>query len=183
MLFETNLVSFKILNLIKMKSVKYIIVLLLFPLFAFTSAHKYYVSVTQVNYIKEKKALQITTRIFIDDLEKLLQERYNKSITLSPNKDEKKIDTYIETYIKSKFNISINNKAIDYTFLGKDYDEDIIQCYIEIENIDQISSLSITNKILFDMFDEQKNVVRTHINKKHKSFILIPENDKGVLNF
>ena len=34
-----------------------------------------------------------------------------------------------------------------------------------------------------DVFEEQQNVVRTKIKGKNKSFILIKENDKGVLNF
>ena len=53
-----------------MKFPKYLIVLLVLPFFAFTAMHKYYISVTQVNYIQEKQSLQITSRIFIDDFEK-----------------------------------------------------------------------------------------------------------------
>ncbi|WAC01501.1 hypothetical protein N7U66_16050 [Lacinutrix neustonica] len=85
--------------------------------------------------------------------------------------------------MKSKLKISINGEAVQYVFLGKEYDEDIVQCYLEILNVESIATFEITNKVLFDVFEEQKNVVRTHINSKHKSFILIPQNDKGMLNF
>jgi len=166
-----------------MKSVKYLILFLTIALLANTSIHKYYVSVTKIDYIKEKKSVQIITRIFIDDLERLLRERYDENITLQKSDNENEIDGFIESYIKSKLKISINDRVTEYTFLGKEYDEDIVQCYIEIENIKQISSFDITNRILFDVFEEQKNVVRTHINSKYKSFILIPEKDKGMLNF
>lgn len=167
-----------------MKSIKKLTILL-FLLFLSASipVHKYYVSVTKIEYVKEKKSVQITTRVFIDDFENLLRERYDKSITLASGEDEKQIDHYIKTYIKSKLKISINNKIIDYTFLGKEYDGDVVECYIEIENVAYISAFEITNRVLFDVFEEQKNVIRTHINSKHKSFILIPENDKGMLNF
>lgn len=170
-------------NITKMKAVNYLIIPLFVVVLSAFTLHKYYVSVTQVEYVKEKKAVQITTRIFIDDFEKLLRERFDATITLASNKDEKHIDKYIETYIKSKLKISINGKTVDYTFLGKEYDEDIVQCFLEIKNIENIQTFEITNKVLFDQFEEQKNVVRTYINSKHKSFILIPQNDKGMLNF
>ena len=55
-----------------MKSWKGLVVILIIPLFAFSSLHKYYVSVTKIDYIKETGAVQITSRIFIDDFEKVV---------------------------------------------------------------------------------------------------------------
>ena len=166
-----------------MYKIKSLLILLILPLFAFTAVHKYYVSVTQIDYIKEKKSVQITSRIFIDDFEKLLRERYDQSITLAKDQDEKQIDLYIEKYLKSKLKININNKPVNLVFIGKEYEDDIMNCYLEIENISEITSFEVVNEVLFDMFKEQKNIVRTFINSKHKSFVLIPEKDKGMLNF
>ena len=39
------------------------------------SAHKFYVSVTQIDYVPSKKRVEITSRIFIDDLEKGLTKK------------------------------------------------------------------------------------------------------------
>ena len=166
-----------------MYKIKSLLILLILPLFAFIAVHKYYVSVTQIDYIKEKKSVQITSRIFIDDFEKLLRERYDQSITLAKDQDEKQIDLYIEKYLKSKLKININNKPVNLVFIGKEYEDDIMNCYLEIENISEITSFEVVNEVLFDMFKEQKNIVRTFINSKHKSFVLIPEKDKGMLNF
>ena len=49
------------------KKVAFVIIIL--PLLAFSSMHKYYVSITKINYVKEKQSFQVTTRIFIDDFE------------------------------------------------------------------------------------------------------------------
>jgi len=163
--------------------IKNFLILLILPLFAFTGAHKYYVSVTQVDYIKEKHAIQVTSRIFIDDFERLLQERYDDKIILDIGKDEKQIDFYVEKYIKSKFLIKINGELANYKFLGKEYEDDIMYCYIEIENVKEVISFEVENRMLFDIFSDQKNIVRTYINSKHKTFVLIRENDKGLLNF
>lgn len=58
---------------------KAIVVASMIPLLAFSSLHKYYVSVTKVEHIKEKQTVQITSRIFIDDFEKLLRARYENA--------------------------------------------------------------------------------------------------------
>ena len=166
-----------------MKPIKSLLFLFLLSTMAFTTLHKYYVSITKIEYVKEQKSVQIITRVFIDDLERLLKERFDDAIVLASGKDEKQIDSYIEKYMLSKIKISINEKESIINFLGKEYDEDVVQCYMEIENISAINSFEIENKILFDVFSEQKNIVRTSINKKEKSFILILEKDKGMLNF
>ncbi len=162
---------------------KILLILLIIPLFGFISLHKYYVSNTQIKYVKSKKSLQITSSIFVDDFEKLLKERYDDSVILNDNKDESLVDTYIEKYLQSKLKIIINTKNQNLVFLGKEYDNDVMYCYLEIENVEGINTIEISNTMLFDLFETQKNIVRTNINQKYKTFILIPENIKGVLNF
>ena len=85
-----------------MKSWTGLILVLILPLFVFSSLHKYYVSVTKIDYIKETQAIQITSRIFIDDFEKLLRGRYDEAVVLNSGKSEDQIDIYIEKYLKLK---------------------------------------------------------------------------------
>jgi hypothetical protein len=141
------------------------------------------VSVTQIDYIKEKQTVQITSRIFIDDFEKLIRERYDESVTLAIKNEPVKVNDYIERYLKDKIKIKINKNPATLKFIGKEYEDDIMYCYLEITEVHEINSFEITNHVLYDLYKEQQNVVRTFINSKHKSFILIPENDKGLLNF
>ena len=166
-----------------MKAFKFVVLILLLPLLAYTTVHKFYVTVTQIEYIKEKQSLQIISRIFIDDFEALIRQRYDEDITLDASKEETQIDFYIEKYLKEKIQIKINDSIRNLVFIGKEYEDDIIYCYLEIENVTAIKSFEITNQILFDLFDEQQNIVKTKINSKNKSFILISQNDMGVLNF
>lgn len=156
----------------------------LFFLFSFSTAHKFYLSVTNVVYSEKSDAFQITSRIFIDDLEAVLEERYGVSTALA-TKDEAEIaDFYIEKYFRSKFTVELNGKAVDYTFLGKEYDNDVAICYLEVEqvNLPDLKSISIQNEILTDLFEEQQNIVHLKLNGNKKSFVLIKENNKGMLN-
>lgn len=166
-----------------MKSIKLFFIILVLPLIAFTTAHKFYTSVTQIEYIKEKQAIQIISRIFIDDFEKVLRERFDQSITLLENDEKDQINDYIGKYLTSKINIKINNIDSEIIFLGKEYDNDVMICYLEIKDVENINSFEITNTVLFDLYSKQQNIVRTNINTNKKSFVLIKGNDKGLLNF
>ncbi|WP_282057001.1 DUF6702 family protein [Maribacter luteus] len=167
-----------------MKVLKKSLVLLLLPLLAFTAAHKYYVSVTNINYSEKDQAFQITTRIFIDDFEALLKERYGLEAKLATDKESKMADAYIGKYLKAKFLIHINGEQKQYRFLGKKYDNDIMVCYLEIPDIpgNDITSITVQNEVLTDLYDEQQNLVHVKVKGKKKSFVLIKENNKGMLN-
>ena len=166
-----------------MKLIKPFLFFLIIPLFSFTIAHKYYISVTQINYIEESKSVQITSRIFIDDFENLLRERYDENITLAGEEELQTTNLYIERYLSEKLKITINGEDANFSFIGKEYDVDIMKCYLEIEGVNSIESMEIKNKVLFDLYEDQQNIVKTKINSKQKSFILISQNDKAVLNF
>lgn len=150
---------------------------------SFSVAHKYYVSVTDIEYVKELESVQISSRVFIDDFEKMLRDRYDEKITLDIGKDESHIDVYINRYLKNKFKVKINNQEQEFEFLGKEYEDDLVYFYLEITDVSEVNSFEIVNQVLFDVFEDQQNLIKTKINSKNKSFILIPRNDKGVLNF
>ena len=72
--------------------------------------HEYYVSVTNIEYVNEQQSLQIISQIFIDDFEKLLQERYDETITLAPDNNKTNIEKYMERYLEDKLKLEINSK-------------------------------------------------------------------------
>ncbi|GBF18711.1 MULTISPECIES: DUF6702 family protein [Arenibacter] len=167
-----------------MQLIKKTFLILLLPLLAFTVAHKFYISVTSVEYSDKDRALQITTRIFIDDFEKVLQERYGIKGSLATKEESDMADAYIEKYLRTKFMVEINDRPVDFDFLGKEYDNDIMICYLEVPKIDlgTATSISVENEVLMDIFEEQKNVVHFKLGNQKKSFVLIRENNKGMLN-
>lgn len=166
-----------------MSKLKLLLFFVLIPLVSFTTLHKYYVSVTEIEFVKEKKSVQIISRIFVDDFEAVLRERYDEGITLMVENEKDVVEYYIEKYLKEKIKITINDNIEEFNFIGKDYEDDIMLCYLEIQDVEQISSIKVENKLLFDLFPDQKNIVRFKINSINKSILLIKENDKGLLNF
>lgn len=166
-----------------MKGFKFLIIIFIIPLFAFAVMHKYYISVTQIDYIKEKESLQMISRLFIDDFENVLRLNYDESIVLAEKDEPILIDTYIDRYLQDKIKLRINNKEVAFNFIGKEYEGDIMRCYLEVENIKYIESFSITNSVLFDLKKDQQNIIKAKINSKNKSVILTSDNPNALLKF
>lgn len=162
---------------------KYLILLAL-PLLAF-AAHKFYLSVTHVDYSEKDDSLQITTRIFIDDLEAVLLERYDTETNLATDMETDAAGDLIEKYLHSRFMVRVNGEDRPFQFLGKKYDNDVVVCYLEVPELGlpRLKSLEVQNDILTDLFEEQKNVVHFQIKGEKKSFVLVRENDKGMLKW
>ena len=165
-----------------MKELKNLLWVLIIPLFAFGS-HKYYISLTKIDFIEEEKSVQITMRFFIDDIENTLESRYDVELDLATKEENKKANIYLEKYITSKFEIIINQDIKKFDFLGKEYKNDVVFFYLEIVDIVSIDQISVQNRMLFEDFPEQENYIKININNFKKTFVLRKDNDKEMLNF
>lgn len=166
-----------------MNRFKIVLLLSVFSFFSFKSLHKYYISVTQVEFVKDKKSVQIISRVFIDDLENALRYDYDKTITLDEANEAESVNGYLEKYINTNLKVSINKRHVPFQFVGKEYDGDIVRFYLEVIDIQSIDSFEVSNKLLFDVCPDQQNIVKTKINSKQKSFILTNKNSSALLNF
>ena len=157
-----------------------VLILVALPLMA-ASAHKYYFSVTQADYDVKSKSLKMVTRVFYDDLEKVFQERYDKTIKVDKTYDQEKLDAYIQKYFNSKFIVSVNGKVQKLSYIGHKDEVDYVVCFVEVKNITNPQSIEIENTLLMDMFPDQKNVIHLQVGNTKKSYLLNKENDKAML--
>ena len=93
-----------------MNKIKLSLLVVLFALSSAFTFHKFYVGVFQIDYFKEKKAVQITARLFIDDLEKALHKKHNKHFYITTKDEVADANSYIAMYLQDKLKIKINNK-------------------------------------------------------------------------
>ncbi len=155
-----------------------------FLLSAFKSgAHEFYLSVTEIEYNKEEQSLQIITRVFIDDFQNVLNERYNEDLQLSQEDEEGPVRENIAKYLAQKLRLNANGKDLQLNFLGKEYDADQLILYIEVEDVAPFNKIEVTNEILTDLFDDQKNVVHVKVDGKTKSLLLMRQQESEKLIF
>lgn len=145
--------------------------------------HKFYVGVFQVDYKNDKKTFQITSRIFIDDLELALEKKYKKKVYLSTDKEIKESNQLVSAYFKDKLKIMVNDKVEEMIFLTMEYEDDVIICYHKIPFVNKINKLTIFNSILTEQFSEQQNLLHTNINSNKKSFLFTNKNIEESISF
>lgn len=138
--------------------------------------HKFYVSTTSIVYKEQKQTFEITSQMFIDDMETLLRLD-NKYIKMLPDSNIKLIDELIESSLRTYFQIEINKKNIDFEFVGREYKNDIIQCYFEVMIPDNSKKITLRNRMFFNLFKEQQNIIHFKNQDKRESFLLHNESD------
>jgi hypothetical protein len=163
-----------------MRIKKRILLLFIVPFFAFT-AHKYYLSLTQIEYNSKNKSIEVIINVFIDDIETSLNKTLNKDFKLNTDDELKDSDTYFSQYLKDHVQFKINGKPVFFNFLGKEYDGDIVFFYLEIKDIESVKDIEINNTLLIEQFTEQQNLVKSKVNKKYKSVMLTKKDQKGIL--
>ena len=162
---------------------KALILVFISPLLAFTSAHKYYVSLTQVDYNQKSQALQMTMTVFIDDMETALNNTFNKQFNLYTEKEPEDSSQFFENYLKKHFMVKLEDKSREISFIGRKYEGDVVYLYFEIEHVTEVETIEIQNDMLMEFFAEQKNMIKLNINGEFDSLMLTKNNAKGVLNF
>lgn len=161
---------------------KFALFALLLSLLSF-QLHKYYVSLCEVEYLPERTVMQIKLGLFIDDIELTLNKDYHKDLKLGTPQEIENADELYLKYLQEHFKLVLNEKETPYTYIGKEYDDDIVRFYLEIENLNELNSFEVYNRCLFRDFEEQLNIVKLKVNKQHKTFYLSKKNDKGLLKF
>jgi hypothetical protein len=152
--------------------IKYGVFFMLVLLFSSFSMHKFYVSVTQIDENVKKGRIEISSRIFIDDLEKALDKKYNKKLFLATSKELPEAKQLIQNYLADKMRVTINGKVQKLVFLGSEYEDDVLICYLKVDNSQKIATFEFFNAILTEIYSEQQNLVHTNINHNKKSFLL-----------
>lgn len=161
---------------------KIILLFLGLSLSSFTVAHKFYVSVTEIEYNEKAKSLQIISRVFIDDFEDLLKKRYDLNIQLG-EKETAGVDSYINKYLAQKFQVEVNSKPVNIKFLGKEYENDMVILYLEVVDVNNFQTIQVKNTVLMDLYEEQKNLIHVEYGKEIKSLILTSGNEVKKLKF
>jgi hypothetical protein len=132
--------------------------------------HKYYVSTSLFNFT-ENNSLQVTLRIFKDDLSNAISKNYLSESSDDLDLIDKFYFNKLEDYFNLNLNVLIENKKIKLNLLGLETKNDMYVCFLEIENLESFTTLSLENKILFEIFKDQQNIIHVKKNSKKRSFI------------
>ncbi len=124
-------------------------------------AHPFHVSVSDIKYKEEQKAIQISTRIFLDDLEVALQAfTGNEALDIVDKSNWEVVKTSLEQYILSKIAIEdAKGRKLELHYVGAEIEDDVMWCYLEVLKVKKLPAVSVTNKLLHEVWPDQENLV------------------------
>lgn len=165
-----------------MKVIKLVILLCIIPLLS-SSAHKYYLSLTEIKYKSEAKSLQIIINVFMDDIEEALNKDNNIDLQLTTKKELENNDIYFERYLTKNLSFKVDGTEQYFNYIGKEYEGDLVFFYLEITNLNSVNTLEVTNNILMKHFPKQQNLIKSKVGKKHKSILLTKNDTTAILKY
>lgn len=165
------------------KKITYSFTIFLLLLSQLALAHPLHVSLCQVDFKQQHKTLEISVKIFADDLLNALGKQNIPDLYLGENKENPKSDEYIFNYLQNNLLFKVNEKKVEYTYIGKEMEDDALWCFIQINNVMELNQLEITDLILTEIFDDQNNIVEVNKNGKILNLLLNRKTQTGTLNF
>ncbi|WP_298221232.1 DUF6702 family protein [Flavobacterium sp.] len=155
--------------------------MILFVTLSSFGVHKFYISIYQIHFVPQKKRIEITTRIFIDDLNKALLTKYAKTTHVGEAEETPEDVALMNQYLAEHFTIKVNGNKKPFIFMSKELENNVVIGYYKVNDIAKIISLDIKNTSLMEVFSEQQNIIQTNFNGKKQSLLLTNENTAGVL--
>lgn len=140
--------------------------------------HPIYVSVTEIEHNAADKTLEISCKIFTDDLEKTLRQVNKVPVDLLKPADKKKMEKILSDYVTKHLLIKANGQNQVLQFKGYEHIEEAIYSYYQVDNIPVLKNITITDNILFDYKSEQISLLHVTVKGERKSTRLVNPEDK-----
>lgn len=165
------------------KKTKYFGLIVAFVMLSGFTMHKFYVSIYQINYAPEKKMLQITSRIFIDDINDALEYKYGKKTALGDQNETVADVTILQQYLTENFLIKVNGQQKPIRFISHEFENNVIICYFTVKDVAKIKTIEVRNAALFELFPDQQHIINTIVLGKKESLLLTIDKKSGVLKY
>ena len=145
--------------------------------------HPFHISLTEIKYNAQKKNMEISQKIFWDDLEVGLSDFYKAKINFLKPKDKADLDKKIKEYILRNNEIIVNGQKVALSYLGYEIEEDAAWFYLEAIQLTKPEKVEVRNSILQSHFNDQQNIINFYRDKSPKSLILTKGKDRGQISF
>jgi len=173
------LFSKTLLMLLKIKNKAPVLLLLTLFISSGWLMHKFYVSLTEIRYNPKTERIEVSMRIFPDDLDLALMERTGIRTLLGTELESPQADSLLMIYLMQEFTLHVNGEEIVLNYLGKEPESDAIWCYLESSKVPRPVTISIRNAVLTEFFPDQVNIIQVYDGKWNRGLLLNRSEDKG----
>lgn len=135
-------------------------------------AHPFFMSVIDINHNQKEATLEISVRVFSDDLEKTLQQFSKQKIDILNPSQKELIEKQLQAYVSQRLKLNVNGKPVSFRILGYEQQMESTWCYFEVENQSSINTVSVDCNLLYDYETNQVNIVHMKTKGIQKTYKL-----------
>jgi hypothetical protein len=131
--------------------------------------HPVHVSTSNIEYNSKDNKLEVICTIFTDDFEAALAKQYHAKTDLSKAEMHAAMDVLIKSYIAANLHIKAGDAPVILNYLGFEINREATDVYLESEKISQVKKVDVEVSLLYNLFDDQINIVHIIVNGVRKS--------------
>lgn len=135
-------------------------------------AHDFHVSVTNAEYKDDSRKLQISLKVFIEDLEDALSDTHQRKIKIENAGIDPTVDQLVYSYLQEKFTLANDADTLELQYVGHEIEVDICFIYMEIADFPVDKELFVGNSLFFDRFEDQSNIINIRYQEEVYSVFL-----------
>ena len=136
-----------------------------------------------IEHNAKEKTLEISCRIFTNDLETTLRKSNKGFIDLINPRDKSAMNKLVNDYIQKHLSIQVDGKTVALQFLGYEQQEDAINSFFQVNNIASVKKISVTDNILYEYKSEQISLLHVTVNGNRKSTKMVNPEERASLEF
>lgn len=158
-------------------------ILLAFLLLLLPAAHPVHVSLTSLEVDPERHEIRITQKVYTEDFSLLFYHLYEKNVRFTQGKDLSENDRRIvSAYMDSAFVLASGKDRLPLTLTGKEQDEESLWLHYTCRLPEKrAATLTLTNSLLLQLFEDQTNLVIVSLGPKQKGFTFTGTNWKAEI--
>lgn len=144
------------------------------------SSHKFYTSITHIEYNEKTHSAEIICNVFTDDLEKCLSEYFHQKIKI----DDENMEAKVKEYLGSVFYIKNSRSQLKkMELIGIEVKNDLSSIYLEVPMPEGIKKGSLLQVALTEFFPEQVNVVNLKYKSQMQSLVFRKNSKEQTFKF
>jgi len=141
------------------------------------------VSVIDITHNPKERSIEMSVRIFNEDLEKTLQKYTTVKIDILQPTNRDFVNEEIQKYISKHLTVIVNGKPINYKIIGFEQQKESTWCYFEAQNMNSANTVGIDCDILYDLENTQVNIIHVKSKGVEKTYKLDYPNKTANFTF
>lgn len=145
--------------------------------------HPYYVSVTEMEYNAGKKEIEISGKVFIDDLEYALKQEFKTNVSILNEADKKRNNELLNSFFQKHLKLAVDGKPVAFEFVGFQREEEAIWSFMVVKNVKPFKTVTVFNDLLYSFREDEVNIVHFKNKNERKSYRLTFPDNKFSLSW